>query len=95
MSVAALHAPVDMLTSEGELSALGRGKSMGDVARQFEAVFVSMMLKEMRQSLSGDGLIPTDNGDIVGGLFDQFLGQHISEKGGLGLAASLEKSMVR
>ena len=95
MSVTALHAPVDMLASEGELSALGRGKSMGGVAQQFEAVFASLLLKEMRQSMSGDGLIPGDNGDIVGGLFDQFLGQHISEKGGLGLAASLEKSMAR
>jgi Rod binding domain-containing protein len=92
MSITPPFPPVDLLGSTGELSA-GRERSTADAVQQFEAVFVSLVLKQMRQSLSGEGLIPGDSGDIVGGLFDQYLGQHISDSGGFGLAESLLRSL--
>lgn len=92
MSLTPLHPPVDLLRSAGELSTLG-GRSTAEAVQQFEAVFVSLVLKQMRQSFAGEGWIPGDNGDIVGGLFDQYLGQHISDSGGFGLAASLLRSL--
>ncbi len=56
-----------------------------DAAREFESVFVSMMLKTMRQSMSED-MFAGDDSDTFGGMFDSFMGQHIAEHGGIGMA---------
>lgn len=93
MNVSSMTLPLDALTAERDLSSLAGGRTTADAARQFEAVFASLLLKTMRESMSGDGLIPGDGGDVLGGLFDQFLGEHISQHGGLGLAASLQRSL--
>lgn len=57
-----------------------------DVGKQFESLFVSMLLKEMRQSSSEDGMFAGDSADVYGGLFDTFLGQHIASQSTLGIA---------
>ena len=54
-------------------------------AEQFEAVFISMMLKTMRQSMSQE-MFAGDKSDTFGGMFDQFLGQHMAAQGGVGLS---------
>jgi len=66
-----------------------------EMAKEFEATFVSMLLKEMRQTLDqdGGGLFPGDSGDVQGGLFDMFLGRHLADAGGIGLAAALTRQM--
>ena len=60
-------------------------------AADFEALFVSMMLKSMRESMSQD-MFAGDAGDTYGGLFDSYLAQHIAEHGGIGLADMIMKS---
>jgi peptidoglycan hydrolase FlgJ len=57
-----------------------------DVGEQFESVFVSMLLKEMRQTSSEDGMFAGDSADVYGGLFDTFLGQHVAANGSFGIA---------
>ena len=49
----------------------------------------------MRQTLDQDdgGLFPGDTGDVQGGLFDQFMGQHLANAGGFGLAAALDRQL--
>lgn len=65
-----------------------------EMAREFEATFLSMLLKEMRQTLEPDGgLFPGDSGDVQGGLFDSFLSRHLAASGGVGLAAVLERQI--
>lgn len=62
------------------------------MAREFEATFLSLILKEMRQTLEPDGgLFPGDSGDIQGGLFDLYLGRHLADSGGVGMAAIIER----
>lgn len=56
------------------------------VAQQFEGILVSLLLKEMRQTLGKEGLFGSDTSDIYGGLFDQFMGQHLAQSGGLGIS---------
>jgi Rod binding domain-containing protein len=56
------------------------------VGVKFESMFLSQILKEMRETLEPDGLFGEDHGDVYGGLFDLFLGQHLAQAGGLGLA---------
>lgn len=61
------------------------------VAAQLESVFVSMMLKSMRESMSKD-MFAGDGSDTFGGLFDSLMADHIAAKGGLGLADMILQS---
>jgi flagellar protein FlgJ len=67
-----------------------------EMASEMEATFLSMLLKEMRQTLDteeGGGLFPGDSGDVQGGLFDLYIGRHLAGAGGIGLAAALVRQM--
>jgi flagellar protein FlgJ len=66
-----------------------------DTAKEMEATFLSMLLKEMRQTLDedGGGFFPGDTGDVLGGLFDLYLGRHMADSGGIGMAAALVDRM--
>ena len=65
------------------------------VAKDFESVFTTMMLKEMRNTLEPGSLFGEDSSDIYGGMFDQFLGQHMADTGGIGLAKMIQTALVR
>ncbi len=65
-------------------------------AKDFEATFLSLLLKEMRQTLDaegGGGLFAGDTGDVQGGLFDLYLGQHLADAGGVGFAPAIERQL--
>ena len=64
-----------------------------EVGKAFEAMFASMLIKQMRKSLDGPGLFANDKSDVLGGLFDHFMSQHIAQKGGLGIAALIQKHL--
>jgi flagellar protein FlgJ len=67
---------------------------LANMAKEFEATFLSLLLKEMRQTLDADGgFFPGDTGDVQGGLFDLYLGRHLADAGGVGLAAALVRQM--
>jgi Rod binding domain-containing protein len=70
-------------------------QSPDKVAKDFESVFASMMLKEMRKSLEPGSLFGDDSSDVYGGMFDQFMGQHMSESGGLGLASMIRQALEK
>lgn len=67
--------------------------SLKDAAKGFESVFLSMLLKEMRQTLEPGSLFGKDSSDIYGGLFDQFMSQHLAQGKGMGLAQALLKQV--
>ena len=60
-----------------------------EVARSFEAVFASMLIKEMRNTLS-EGLFGSEGSDVFGGLFDLHIGNAMADGQGLGI-----KDLVR
>jgi len=78
----------------GPLPGPGRSGKIEDTAKQFEAVFLSMLLKQMRESLEPDGLFAGDTGDVQGGLFDFYLGKHLADAGGVGFAAAIVKQLA-
>jgi len=59
------------------------------VAQEFDAVFYSMLLKEMRQTVGEDGLFGGDQGDTLGGLFDLFMGKHLAQSSELGIGRAV------
>ncbi len=77
------------------LSAMaGGGKNSTDaVANGFESMFASLVLKEMRQTLDSGTMFAGDTGDVYGGLFDMYMGQHIAATGGLGIAAAVRRQL--
>jgi Rod binding domain-containing protein len=72
-----------------------------EVARQFEQVFVQMLVQNLRQSanVSGDedgGLFGSGPGsDTYSQWFDDKLGQSLAEDGRLGIASVLTKEFER
>ncbi|WP_459951022.1 flagellar assembly peptidoglycan hydrolase FlgJ [Denitratisoma sp. agr-D3] len=63
-------------------------------ARQFEALFLSMVLKSMRDASPQDGLMDSDQTRMYQSLLDQQLAQAMASKGnGTGLAAMIEKQL--
>ena len=70
------------------------GRRVAETAKEFEATLLTMLLKEMRQTLEEDGgLFPGDTGDVQGGLFDLYLGKHLADSGRFGLSAALEQQL--
>ena len=60
--------------------------------KDFESLFLSMMIKELRQTSSGEGLFAGDASDTYGGMFDMFLGNELAEGKGLGLESVFRSS---
>lgn len=82
------------LTSK--LDSLKRGESQIDkMANEFESVFVSLMLKEMRNTLDDGegGMFGGEGSDTFGGMFDMFMGQHLAESSPLGIADAIKGFM--
>lgn len=80
-------------TARGALSP-GKDKS-GNVATDFESLFTSQMLKEMRKSLDSETMFGSDPGDVYGGMFDQFVGQQMAQSGGIGIAKMVRETLQR
>lgn len=57
----------------------------------FEGVFLSLMLKEMRNTLEG-GFFGEESSDTYGGMFDMFVGQDLAKSQPLGISKILLES---
>ncbi|GIW83049.1 MAG: hypothetical protein KatS3mg105_4856 [Gemmatales bacterium] len=64
------------------------------VAEDFEGTFLSLLFKEMRQTLEEGTLFADDKSDVLGGMFDIFMGQHLAAAGGLGIAAMVRRYLT-
>lgn len=70
-------------------------RRIAQVASDFESMFVSLMLKEMRQTLEPGTMFGQDTSDAYGGLFDMYMGQHIAKAGGFGIAELVKQNLNR
>ena len=64
-------------------------------AKQFESLFLNMMLKSMREATPKGGLFDSSQTDLFTGLLDQQMSQKFSSGGGLGLADMMIKQLTR
>jgi peptidoglycan hydrolase FlgJ len=67
--------------------------ALNEVAKQFESVFVSMMMKAMRNTLPKDGMFASNELENYQEMFDQQLSLDLSRKGGLGLADLISRQL--
>lgn len=65
-----------------------------EVAQQFESVFISMMLKTMRDTVPQDSLFGSHTMDSYQNMFDQQVAVDMSVKGGIGLADIIERQLL-
>lgn len=77
--------PISPLTSVPASTDLPITATPDAVARQVEGLFASLLLKEMRGHDREGGLFGGDSSDVLGGMFDQYMGQAVADAGGLGL----------
>ncbi len=74
----------------------GKGQTveqMRQAAADFEAVFLSQMLATMTQELGGAGAVA--GGDIYRDMFTQEIAKMISRSGGIGVADSVLREMLK
>lgn len=64
-------------------------------ARQFEAMFLQMVLKSMRDATPREGLFDSDQTRLYESLLDQQMSQVLAGKGGTGLAKLIESQLSR
>lgn len=67
-------------------------QALKESARQFEALFINMMLKSMRQATVTGGLLESQDGQLYTALLDQQLSQTLSQRG-MGLADALLRQL--
>ncbi len=86
----------------GGLAALKRPAKDGDpkalkaAAQQFEALFLQMVLKSMRDAVPRDGLFDSEQTRLYESLLDQQMVQVLgASSGGTGLAAMIEKQLLQ
>lgn len=85
----------------GRLSALKRQAKAGDpgaakeVAKQFESLFMQMVLKSMRDAVPREGLFDSNASRLYESLHDQQLSLQLGGGRGLGLAAMIERQLTR
>lgn len=72
-----------------------REAGIREAAQQFEALFLQMMLKSMRDTTEQDGLLDSDATRFFTGMLDEQLAKNLSKQGGLGLAKMLETQLGR
>ena len=68
-------------------------RALKDAAKQFEALFMQMLLKSMREALPQDGPLASDTSKMMTGMFDQQLAQQLANKG-LGIADMMVKHVA-
>jgi flagellar protein FlgJ len=95
------NAAIPSIFDTQSLSALKSGLRKDDpqalkaAARQFEAVFLQMVLKSMRAATPQDSMFDSEQTRFYQELLDSQLAQVMSAKGGTGLAAVIERQMSR
>ena len=72
------------LQTSAPTSAASTPEQVESVGEEFESLFLSLLLKEMRTS-DEEGLFGDESSDSYGGLFDMFMGQHLASQSPLGI----------
>ncbi len=67
--------------------------SLMEVARQFESIFLNMMLKSARETIEDGGIFNSPQLKTYQQMFDQQAAIEISSKGGIGLAEIIARQL--
>ncbi len=68
-------------------------EALQKVAEQFEAMFLQMLMKQMRDASLGEGLFDSDKTRFYQDMMDQQLSLSMAEKRGIGIAESIVRQL--
>ena len=71
----------------------GDKKVTKEVAQQFEAIFINMMLKSMREATDRSGLLDSEATKTYESMFDEQLSTELSANGTFGIAQALQNQL--
>lgn len=95
-----MNANSPSITAAANLASKGKGNELPinstKVAEGFESLFLSLLIKEMRNTLdpSEGGLFGSESSDSYGGMFDMFMGQSLAANRQLGIADAVESYLT-
>ena len=70
-------------------------ETLREVAGQFEALFIQMMLKSMRDANLGEGLLDSQHSKTYQSMYDKQIAIDLSKRQGLGLADMMVRQLSR
>lgn len=71
-------------------------ESLKKSARDFESIFIGLMLKSMRESVQKSGFVDGGNAeDIYRSMLDAEYSKTMSQSGDVGLAKTIERQLIR
>lgn len=68
-------------------------EAIKEVAKQFESVFLSMIMKNMRQAKLADGILDSQQTQFYRDMYDQQMAVHLAGKPGIGFADLIAKQL--
>ena len=71
-----------------------QGAALDETAKQFEAMFIQMMLKSMREASFDSGLVKSDAMDSYRDMMDKELAVQLSKRGAMGIANMLKQQLA-
>jgi peptidoglycan hydrolase FlgJ len=83
------------LTGPAPARDLAGHERLRETAQEFEAVFISQMLRALTEGVEGEGPLGGGEGDPFRGLLGDEIGKLISRSGGVGVADGILKEMLR
>ena len=89
----AVYTDLTSLTSLRAQAKTDRNAAIKTAAKQFESMFLQMMLKQMRAASFGDPIFDSQASDTYRSMFDQQLALNLSERGSLGIAKLIERQL--
>ena len=89
----AVYTDLTSLTSLRAQAKTDKDAALKTVAKQFESMFLQMMLKQMRAASFGDPIFDSQASDTYRSMFDQQLALNLSERGSLGIAKLIERQL--
>lgn len=75
--------------SQNEALQAAQNAKIEEAALQFEELFVSTLLKQMRETLE-EGIFSGESSDSLGAIFDMFMGKHLAASKPLGIGQAVE-----
>ena len=74
--------------------ALAKPEDIQETSTEFESMFLSMLVKELRESVEG-GFFGDEKSDSLGAIFDMYMGRHLAESQPLGIGDAVSTYMKR
>ena len=69
-------------------------EALEEVATQFEAIFIQMMLKSMRDATLSEGIFESDQSEMYMSMYDQQIALDLSSKGVFGIAEMMVQQLA-